>query len=65
MSKAFHSPDIFRAPQITHAGKKQSESKHCGNPPLLPGILKITKEFILESIPTNESSGESPITIAF
>lgn len=35
------------------------------NPSLLSGILKTIKEVMLESIPTNESNGESPITIAF
>lgn len=35
------------------------------NPSLLPGILETIKEFMLESIPTNESNGESPITIVF
>lgn len=28
------------------------------NPSLLPGILKIINVFMLESIPTNESTGE-------
>lgn len=35
------------------------------NPSLLSGILKTIKEVMLESIPTNESNGESPITITF
>lgn len=35
------------------------------NPSLLSDILKTIKEVMLESIPTNESNGESPITITF
>lgn len=35
------------------------------NPSLLSDILKTIKEVMLESIPINESNGESPITITF
>lgn len=57
MSEAFHSPVLFRAHQITHAGKKQGEWKQCGKS--FFQVVSSIKEVMLESIPPNESNGES------
>lgn len=45
--------------------RNKMNGNNVANPSLLSDIFKTVKEVMLESIPTNESNRESPITITF
>lgn len=65
VSEAFHSPSLFRAHQITHAGKKQGEWKQCGKSFFQVSSKAYRKLCCRASLLMKAMENQSPIKIAF